>query len=162
MDIAIASMAGRDNHVDSLFLRLRLWAIEGIRCRSNGRLGRSAGIPDMARLFRLTIPAESIIVEPACRHYFSFLARARERQACVEHRHLFPRFSLERYPKCQVGRTALLVGRTSHPLRIVADLSLLPFMRESAARLPASIRRRSPECCPENRPSVPSGVHSDH
>jgi hypothetical protein len=34
--------------------------------------GRSTRIPDMARRYRTTTPAEEAILEPACRHSFSF------------------------------------------------------------------------------------------
>jgi hypothetical protein len=52
----------------------------------------------------------------------------------TEERHLFLLSRLELYPKGQVGRAALLVGRTHLPLGIVADPSFRAFMRESAAR----------------------------
>jgi hypothetical protein len=48
----------------------------------------------------------------------------------AEERHLFP--WLELYPEGRLVGTALRVGRTSFPLRVVADLSFRAFMKESA------------------------------
>jgi hypothetical protein len=129
-------MSGGDDQIDSLFFRLRLWTIEGTRYHSNRQLGRSTRIPNMAGRYRSTTPAESAILEPVCRHTFSFPARTRERQACVEERHLFLLSRLEPHPKGQIGRAVLLVGRTHLPLPIVPDPSVRAFMRESAAECP--------------------------
>jgi hypothetical protein len=50
----------------------------------------------------------------------------------AEERHLLLLSRLEPSPEGQLVRTALRVGRTSLPLRVVADLSFRAFMRESA------------------------------
>jgi hypothetical protein len=54
----------------------------------------------------------------------------------AEKRHLSLLSRLESYPRGQVGRTALLVGRTNLSLRTVADPSFRAFMRESAPECP--------------------------
>jgi hypothetical protein len=50
----------------------------------------------------------------------------------AKERHLLLLSRLEPPPEGQLVRTALLVGRSSLPLRVVATLSFRAFMRESA------------------------------
>jgi hypothetical protein len=57
-------------------------------------------------------------------------------QEKAEESHGFLVSRLEPCPKGQVGRTALLVGRTHLPLRIGADPSFQAFVSESAAVCP--------------------------
>jgi hypothetical protein len=81
-----------------------------------------------------------------------FSDRLEKLEKKIEERHLFVLSRLKPSPKGQVGGTALPIGRTNLPLRIVADPSFRAFHERIRRGMSASI-------C---RPLVPAGVHFGH
>jgi hypothetical protein len=107
----------------------RDWLVRRVRVWFNNNRDR-LGTPRAGRLPLVRAVQEGLGAVNDRLQRLSDRLDALEKRA--EERHLLLLSRLEPYPECQLVCTALLVGRTSLPLRIVSDPSFRAFMREFA------------------------------
>jgi hypothetical protein len=110
------------------------WTVRRVRIWFNNNRGRF-GAPGAGASPPVSLPPERVMQEGhgAIGDWLQGLHdHLNAHEVGAEQRHLAMLSRLEPSPEGQLVRTAPLVGRSSLPLRVVADLSFRAFMRESA------------------------------